>query len=87
MSIVGTRPLAVNHYERDFQQGNVTRFLIKGGLFGLGHIMKGTPEMENPIYEYEYINRYINSSSWGLLMLDLKIIGKGIIVMLKGKGL
>jgi hypothetical protein len=49
--------------------------------------MKGTPEMGNPVYEYEYINRYVNSSSFSLLMLDLKIIWRGIIVMLKGKGL
>jgi lipopolysaccharide/colanic/teichoic acid biosynthesis glycosyltransferase len=87
MSIVGPRPLAVHHYERDLAQGNVTRFLIKGGLLGLGHIMKGTPEMGNPVYEYEYIRRYIHSSSFRLLMLDFKIIWRGIAVMLKGQGL
>jgi lipopolysaccharide/colanic/teichoic acid biosynthesis glycosyltransferase len=87
MSIVGPRPLAVIHYERDLAQGNVTRFLLKGGLLGLGHINKGTPEMGNPIYEYEYIKRYRELSSLGLLMLDLKIIFKGIRVIFKGKGL
>ena len=87
MSIVGPRPLAVHHYERDLQQGNVTRFLIKGGLLGLGHIMKGTPEMGNPVFEYEYIDRYLKLSSPGLLWLDLVIIGRGIKVILKGKGL
>lgn len=87
MSIVGPRPIAVHHYERDLKQGNVTRFLLKGGLLGLGHIMKGTPEMGNPIYEYVYIDKYVNSSSLSLLMLDIKIIWKGIMVMLKGKGL
>jgi len=87
MSIVGPRPIAVHHYERDLKQGNVTRFLIKGGLLGKGHIKKGTPEMGNPIYEYEYLDTYINSSSFRLLLLDLKIIWKGFIVMLKAKGL
>lgn len=87
MSIVGPRPLAVHHYERDLAQGNVTRSLIKGGLLGFGHIWKGTPEMGNPEYEYEYVRRYINSSSFSLLLLDLKIIWKGILVMVKGKGL
>jgi len=87
MSIVGPRPLAVLHYERDRQQGNVTRFLIKGGLLGLGHIRKGTPEMGNPVYEYEYIDRYLGSSALGLLWLDLTIIGRGIRVILQGKGL
>ena len=36
MSIVGPRPLSVLHYERDRAQGNVTRFLVKGCLLGLG---------------------------------------------------
>ena len=87
MSIVGPRPIAVHHYLRDLEQGNVPRSLIRGGLLGLGHIMKGTPEMGNPVYEYEYITKYIHSSSLSLLMFDLKIIGKGVRVMLKGKGL
>jgi len=87
MSIVGPRPLAVHHYERDRAQGNVSRYLIKGGLLGLGHINKGTPEMGNPKYEYAYIDQYIKRSSLGLLWLDLTIIFRGIKVMLQGKGL
>jgi lipopolysaccharide/colanic/teichoic acid biosynthesis glycosyltransferase len=87
MSVVGPRPLAVHHYERDRQQGNVTRFVIKGGLLGLGHVMKGTPEMGNPIYEYEYIDRYLRLSPICLLWLDLVIIGRGIRVIVRGKGL
>ena len=87
MSLVGPRPLAVHHYERDLQQGNVTRLLIKGGLIGLGHIMKGTPEMGQPIYEYEYIDQYLKRTSLGLLWLDLTIIWRGIKVIMQGKGL
>ena len=86
MSIVGPRPLAIIHYERDKAQGNVTRSLIKGGLLGLGHINKGTEEMGNPIYEYEYIENYIHSSSLKLLFLDIWIIYKGVILILKGVG-
>jgi lipopolysaccharide/colanic/teichoic acid biosynthesis glycosyltransferase len=86
MSIVGPRPLAVHHYERDLAQGNVTRKLIRGGLLGLGHINKGTAEMGNPKYEYEYIDQYIKRSPMGLLKLDLSIIWKGAILILKGGG-
>lgn len=83
------RAPSVHHYERDRQQGNVTRYLLKGGLLGLGHVMKGTPEMGNPVYEYEYADQYIKLSALGLLWLwlDLKIIGRGIKVILRGKGL
>ena len=87
MSIVGPRPLAVHHYERDLQQGNVTRSVIKGGLIGLGHVLKGTPEVGKPIYEYEYIDQYLKRTSLGLLWLDLTIIWRGIKVILQGKGL
>ncbi|MBF0282116.1 MAG: sugar transferase [Zetaproteobacteria bacterium] len=87
MSIVGPRPLSILHYERDREQGNVTRFLIKGGLLGLGHVRKGTPEFGSPIYEYEYVDQYIKRSSLGLLWLDLQIIGRGIKVIFQGKGL
>lgn len=86
MSIVGPRPLAIVHYERDLAQGNVTRKLIKGGLLGLGHIHKGKPDFGNPIYEYDYVDQYIKSSEIGLLWLDMKIICSGIILILKGGG-
>ena len=86
MSIVGPRPLSVLHYERDRAQGNVTRFLLRGGLLGLGHINKGTSEMGNPVYEYEYVDQYLKRSSFGLLRLDLWIIWKGALVIVKGGG-
>jgi lipopolysaccharide/colanic/teichoic acid biosynthesis glycosyltransferase len=85
-SIVGPRPLSLLHYERDLAQGNVTRKLLKGGLLGLGHINKGTTEMGNPFYEYEYIDQYLKRSSFGLLCLDLWIILKGIQVIVRGGG-
>ena len=86
MSIVGPRPLSVIHYERDRAQGNVTRSILKGGLLGLGHINKGTSEMGNSIYEYEYVEEYIKRSSLQLLKLDLWIIWRGIIIIFKGGG-
>lgn len=86
MSVVGPRPLSTLHYERDKAQGNVARSLLRGGLLGLGHINKGTSEMGNSAYEYEYIDQYLRRSSFGLLKLDLWIIWKGIQVILKGGG-
>jgi lipopolysaccharide/colanic/teichoic acid biosynthesis glycosyltransferase len=86
MSIVGPRPLSVLHYERDKEQGNVTRFLLRGGLLGLGHINKGTAEMGKPVYEYEYADQYLKRSSLELLALDLWIIWRGAMVILKGGG-
>tara|TARA_B100000123_G_scaffold266030_1_gene237754 strand:+ start:404 stop:1120 length:717 start_codon:yes stop_codon:yes gene_type:complete len=86
MSVVGPRPLAVVHYQRDLDQGNVSRKLLKGGLLGLGHIMKGKPDFGNPIYEYQYLDSYVNSSGIEHFLLDMKIIIRGIAVVLKGGG-
>lgn len=86
MSIVGPRPLAIMHYQRDLAQGNVCRFLLRGGLLGLGHINKGTSEIGNPLYEYEYVDQYLKRSSFGLLCLDLWVIWKGVLVIFKGGG-
>ncbi len=86
ISIVGPRPLSVLHYKRDVAQGNIVRKILKGGLLGLGHINKGTKELGNPIFEYEYLNQYLNRSSFGLFCLDLWIIYKGIMIVIKGGG-
>jgi F0F1-type ATP synthase assembly protein I len=43
--------------------------------------------MGNPKYEYEYIDKYIHLSPLGLLWFDLTIIGRGVKVILQGKGL
>jgi lipopolysaccharide/colanic/teichoic acid biosynthesis glycosyltransferase len=65
MSIVGPRPLSIMHYESDLGHGKITRFLLRGGHLGLGHINKGTSEMGNPLYEYGYIDQYLKRSSFG----------------------
>lgn len=86
MSIVGPRPLAIVHYERDLAQGNVSRKLLKGGLLGLGHLRKGTEQMGDPKYEYEYIDAYLKRSPLGLIALDLWVIKEGVRLILKGGG-
>ena len=86
MSIIGPRPLAVVHYERDLNQGNVTRKYLKGGLLGLGHIRKGKEDFGDPKYEYIYLDKYLKLSELNLLKLDVSIIFKGIKLILKGEG-
>ncbi|MDB4009185.1 sugar transferase [Amylibacter sp.] len=86
MSIVGPRPISVRHYQRDLAQGNISRKLIKGGLLGLGHIQKGTISMGDPAYEYEYIDKYINYNWISLLILDMNIIYRGALLIIKGGG-
>lgn len=86
MSFVGPRPLAWEHYERDIKQGNITRRVLKAGLFSETHTRKGTPDFKNTELEYEYIKKYMNLPALSLLWADVKIIARGIKMILEGKG-
>ena len=86
MSFVGPRPLSELHFSRDEAQGNITRRLLRGGLLGLGHIRKGTEEMGNPIYEYEYARICKVGSNWKIFKTDMWILSKGLILVIKGGG-
>ena len=87
MSFVGPRPLAVHHYERDLAQGNVSRKLLRGGLVGQGQALKGTAELGSADAEYDYIEKYMDSSALGLLGHDLRIMWQSLVVVLQAKGL
>lgn len=87
MTIVGPRPLALSHYARDLEQGNVTRRLVRGGILGFGHVRKGTEEFGDPGFEFEYADFLLKKSAVKVLWLDLWIIFMGIKVMLRGEGL
>ena len=44
-------------------------------------------EADNPVYEHEYVDQYLKRSSFGLLMLNLWIIWRGVMVIVKGGGI
>jgi lipopolysaccharide/colanic/teichoic acid biosynthesis glycosyltransferase len=87
MSFVGPRPLAWHHYLRDMKQGNIARRVLKGGLFSDSHTRKGTPDFNKPELDYDYIEKYMKFSALLLLWVDIKIIARGIKMILEGKGL
>jgi lipopolysaccharide/colanic/teichoic acid biosynthesis glycosyltransferase len=87
MSVVGPRPLAEHHYERDCAQGNVHRKLVKAGLVGPSQALKGTSRYGNPEAEYEYVDKCLKLSGPALLWFDLKLIGRSARVVAQAKGL
>ncbi|MBL7071603.1 MAG: sugar transferase [Candidatus Omnitrophica bacterium] len=86
ISFVGPRPLAWYHYHRDIKQGNITRKILKAGLFSYSHVRKGTPDFGKPELEYRYIDEYMRFSAFSLLWTDVQIIARGIKMILQGKG-
>jgi lipopolysaccharide/colanic/teichoic acid biosynthesis glycosyltransferase len=87
MSLVGPRPLAVHHYERDLSQGNVHRRLLKAGLFGPSQALKGTVRYGVQDEEYRYLDAVTRMPAIRLLCYDIKLIGLGLIRVAEGKGL
>lgn len=87
MSFVGPRPLAWEHYLMDVEQGNVTRKLLKAGIFSQTHVRKGTPLFHRPDLEYDYIEKYMKLPALLLLLLDIEIMARGVKMILEGKGL
>jgi lipopolysaccharide/colanic/teichoic acid biosynthesis glycosyltransferase len=86
MSFVGPRPLSAHHYERDLKQGNVNRKVLKAGIFSQTHVRKGTPYFSRIELEYDYIEKYIKLPSVSLFLLDIKIMIRGLKMIIEGKG-
>lgn len=87
IGMVGPRPLAQHHYERDLAQGNVVRRLIKAGLLGPNQALKGTDRFGDAAVEYDYVEKYMTLGPFALLWQDLVIIGRCLKVMAEARGL
>jgi lipopolysaccharide/colanic/teichoic acid biosynthesis glycosyltransferase len=87
MSLVGPRPLALHHYQRDQDQGNIHRSAIKAGLFGPSQALKGTVHYGDQEEEYKYLDAVLHMPAGQLLLYDLKLICLGLFRAAQGKGL
>ena len=86
ISFVGPRSLAWRHYKKDIENGNINRKVLKAGLFSESHVRKGTPYFCDPDLEYGYIEKYMKLPALALLWTDIKIIARGIKMILERKG-
>jgi lipopolysaccharide/colanic/teichoic acid biosynthesis glycosyltransferase len=87
MSMVGPRPLACHHYERDVAQGNVFRRHLKAGLFGPSQALKGSAQFGKPDPEFEYLALLRDGSPLAVVRNDMRLIVDGIKVVLRVEGL
>ena len=87
MSFVGPRPLAWNDYLSDIRKGNVTRKILKAGVFSATHVHKGTTDWGNINLEYGYVEKYMKLPALSLFWLDIKIMAIGVKMILEGEGL
>ena len=86
MSFIGPRALAVFDYLKEVEEGNISRKLIKSGIFSENTIRKGSVYTIDKFLEYYYIEKYITLSGINLVLYDMSIIIRGIKMILEGKG-
>lgn len=87
MSLVGPRPLAWHHYIRFTKEGHCVRRILKSGLFGPSHALKGTENFPDLSLDYDYAEKYRTSNFIQLLVEDFRIILISIRTALRGQGL
>lgn len=89
MSFVGPRPWNPVDYKNEIAKGIYRKKVIKAGLSGLVQISKGRKNNHKNgiLLDNQYILYCKKNPSWKVLFLDLKILYKSIIVLLKGQGL
>jgi glycosyltransferase involved in cell wall biosynthesis/lipopolysaccharide/colanic/teichoic acid biosynthesis glycosyltransferase len=85
ISFVGIRPLAAQHYLSDIKNGHPRRQVLKAGVFSQTHVRKGTPDCGNPELDYEYIKKYMTLTPLVLIWLDITIMARGALMVLKGE--
>jgi len=85
MSFVGPRAIDWKRYLENVRQGDVSRKIMQAGLFSETHVRKGTQD-RNINLTYGYIEKYIRFSELALVWHDMKIIGRGIQMILRGQG-
>jgi len=89
MSLVGPRPWNLVDYNNEIAQGIYRKRIIKAGLTGLVQISKGDNDShKNGVkLDNQYITFCQSNPPWKILLLDLKILAKSILVILKARGL
>jgi len=103
MSLVGPRPLFPDHYKADLALDVESLQHIKAGLFGLLQASKGdqalraafarmsdrTPAQTRTLRQIDqfYFDKYRTASSIELMRLDLWILWKCLLVVLKAEGI
>ncbi len=84
MSFVGPRAIDWKRYLENVRQGDVSRKIMQAGLFSETHVRKGTQDRDINL-TYGYIEKYIHFSEPALVWHDMKIIGRGIRMILRGQ--
>ena len=86
MSFVGTRAIGWEAYQALLRSGYVHKKVLKAALWSETDTRKGTPDLGNLDLEYDYIKKYMELPAWRLLLVDFKIITRGIKQNIEAKG-
>lgn len=86
MGLIGTRPWPVELYEEELSRGITRKRDMPSGLIGPVQARKGRP-MDALALDLEYQDALRRLPGWRLLLLDLRIVGRSLRVLLEHRGL
>ena len=86
MGFIGTRPWPVELYEDELAKGITRKRDMPSGLIGPVQARKGQP-MDPLALDLDYLEALDTLPGWRMLLLDLRIVGRSIRVLLQHRGL
>jgi len=87
LSFVGPRPVNLEVYNNLFARGVKAKTIIKAGLTGPYQSQKGKPGINQNELDMAYIRFCRENSWWKIVLLDIKIIFKTFLVILRAEGI
>ena len=85
MSLVGPRPLNLEVFEQAKTSGIPPQALILGGMTGSFQSLKDTRGLSALTLESDYLRKYA-LGGWSIVYVDVKIILRTLMVLLRAKG-
>jgi lipopolysaccharide/colanic/teichoic acid biosynthesis glycosyltransferase len=86
MTLVGPRPVNEKVYKKLKSQGINNKDVFRAGLTGTYQINKGVKGVDQHVYDGEYIEFVRNNPGWKVVLLDITILVRTVLIMMKAKG-
>jgi len=86
MSIVGPRPVNLEVYEKQLQQGIFNKKMLRAGITGNYQSMK-SHKIDANLYDKEYVDYCLSKPWYKVLLFDIRIMLRTLKVILLAKGI
>jgi lipopolysaccharide/colanic/teichoic acid biosynthesis glycosyltransferase len=87
LSLIGPRPVNLEVYQKMLTKGVYSKTIMTCGLTGNFQAAKGMTKKTDIELDNEYIDYFLNNSSYKIFLFDMKIILRTLKVLFKAEGI